>query len=149
VPVPVFEVTRRPLLRVAHHLLSSYCSMKKPNKFNSSNKRRQKGKGQVRQRAQQPIHKNSASRQAEIHGVQSLELISPLPSSGRRSRRDDGEQKRQLWERKQAELEARWVRAQSLQAEQDRARERKRKMAYTVTGIAVAALLCILAWYFS
>ncbi len=80
--------------------------------------------------------------------MQSFELSS-LPSlSGLRSRRDEGEQKRQLWERKQTELEARWVLAQSRQAEQDRARQRKRKIAFTVIGIALAGLLCVLAWYF-
>jgi hypothetical protein len=123
--------------------------MKKPNKFNSSNKRRQKGKGQARQRAQQPIHKVSTGRQPDPLSVQSLEPISPLPSSGRRSRRDEGEQKRQLWERKQAELEARWVLAQSRQAEKDSARQRKRKIAYTVVGTALAGLVCVLAWYFA
>ena len=122
--------------------------MKKPNKFHSSNKRRQKGKGQVRQRAQQLIHQDSTGGQSEPLTVQSLEPISPLSSSGRRSRRDDGEQKRQLWERKQAELEARWMLAQSRQAEQDSARHRKRKIAYAVTGMALAGLLCVLAWYF-
>ena len=122
--------------------------MKKPNKFHSSNQRRQKGKGQARQRAQQPLHKVSTSGQPEPLRVPSLEPISSLPSFGRRSRRDDGEQKRQLWERKQAELEARWVLAQSRQAEQDSARQRKRKIAYTVTGTALVGLLCVLAWYF-
>jgi hypothetical protein len=150
VPVPAFEVTRACRFSASHtHLLSSYCSMKKPNKFNSSYKRRQKGKGQARQRAQQTIHQDSASRQAGIDGVQSFDLISPLSSSGRRSRRDDGEPKRQLWERKQAELEARWVLAQSRQAEQDSARQRKRKIAYTVIGTALAGLVCVLAWYFA
>jgi hypothetical protein len=123
--------------------------MKKPNKFNSSNKRRQKGKGQARQRAQQSIHNVSTGRQPDPLSVQSLEPIPPFPSSGRRSRRDEGEQKRQLWERKQAELEARWVLAQSRQAELDSARQRKRKIAYAATGAALAGLLCVLAWYFT
>jgi hypothetical protein len=150
VPVPAFEVTRACRFCASHtHLLSSYCSMKKPNKFNSSYKRRQKGKGQARQRAQQTIHQDSGSRQAGIDGVQSFDLISPLSSSRRRSWRDDGEPKRQLWERKQAELEARWVLAQSRQAEQDSARQRKRKIAYTVIGAALAGLVCIVAWYFA
>ena len=122
--------------------------MKKPNKFHSSNRRRQKRKGQARQRAQQPIRQDSTGRQSETRNVQSLEPISPLSSSGRRSRRDEGEHKRQLWERKQAELEARWVLAQSRQAEQDSARQRERKIAYTVTGMALVGLLCVLAWYF-
>jgi hypothetical protein len=123
--------------------------MKKPNKFNSSNKRRQKGKGQARQRAQQPIHKDSAGRHSGIDGMQPYELISSLSSSGRRAQRDEGEQKRQLWERKQGELEARWVLAQSRQAEQDSARHRKLKIAFTVIGTALAGLLCVLAWYFA
>lgn len=94
------------------------------------------------------MHKDSTGRQSETRNVQSMEPISPLSSSGRRSRRDDGEQKRQLWERKQAELEARWVLAQSRQAEQDSARQRKRKIAYAVTGMALVGLLCVLAWFF-
>jgi len=123
--------------------------MKKSNKFHSSNKRHRKGKGQARQRVQQPVQKDSTGRHSEIRNVQSFDLISPLSSSGRQSWRDDGEQKRQVWERKQAELEARWVLAQSRQAEQDNARHRKRKIAYTVTGMALAGLLCVLAWYFT
>jgi hypothetical protein len=106
--------------------------MKKPNKFNSSNKRRRKGKGQARLRAQQHIYKDGAGRQSGIRGAKSFESISPLPSLGRKSQRDEDEQKRQLWERKQAELEARWVIAQSRQTEQDTARNRTRKIAYTV-----------------
>jgi F0F1-type ATP synthase assembly protein I len=81
--------------------------------------------------------------------MQPFELISSLSSSGRRSQRNDGEQKRQLWERKQAELEARWVLAQSRQAEQDSARHRKWKIAFTVIGTTLAGLLCVLAWYFA
>jgi len=122
--------------------------MKKPNKFHSSTKRRQKGKGQASQRAQQPKRKDSASRQSEIRNMQSFEPISLHSPSGLRSRRDEGEQKRQLWERKQTELEARWVIAQSRQAEQDSARQRKRKIAFTGIGMALAGLLCVLAWYF-
>ena len=122
--------------------------MKKPNKFNASNKRRQKGKGQARQKApQQPIHHDRTGQPSERRDVQPCERVAPLAFSERRSRRDEGDQKRQLWERKQAELESRWMLAQSRQAEEQSARQRKRKLAYTVTGTDLAGLLSILAWY--
>lgn len=71
-------------------------------------------------------------------------------AAGPASRRGDEESKRRLWERKQAELEARWVAAQAKQSSEEAARRRTMKIARRVTGIgALAVLLCVLALYYT
>lgn len=124
---------------MAQSPLAFHRFMKKINKSNSSHKRRKNGKGQARLRAQSLLQQDGVGRQLDSQHLYTKRAALP----------DEAEQKRQVWQRKQAELEARWVSAQSRQAEQYAVRRRKMKLAYTITGVILAALLLILVWQFT
>jgi hypothetical protein len=123
--------------------------MKKPKKSSARNKRRQKENGQARLKAEQNIRKEGSDRLSRVHEAKPCEPASPHSPAGRKPQRDDDERKRKLWERKQAELEARWVTAQSRQTDEDTARKRTMRFAWTSTATVLAVLLCALAWYFA
>jgi hypothetical protein len=123
--------------------------MKKPRKSSAGNKRRQKGNGQARLRTEQNISREGSDPLSSVHKVKPRDPAAPRAPAGRKSQPDEAERKRKLWDRKQAELEARWATAQSRQTEADAARRRTMKIACSITGIVLAVLFCALAWYFA
>jgi len=123
--------------------------MKKPKKSSAGNKRRRKENGQARLKTEQNTRKEGSDRLSRMVEAKPREPGSLNSPAGRRPRQDDDERKRKLWERKQAELEARWLTAQSRQTEEHAARKRTLKIAYGITGATLAVLLCVLAWYFA
>lgn len=130
--------------------LFKYYLMKKPKNASARNKRRQKENGQARPRTEQNMRKEGSDRLSKVHEAKPREPASPHALVGRKpQQRHEDERKRKLWERKQAELEARWVTAQSRQTEEDIARKHTMKIAYGITGTVLAVLLCALAWYFA
>jgi hypothetical protein len=82
-----------------------------------------------------------------MHEAKPREPASSRAPAGRKPQRDEEERKRKLWERKQAELEARWATVQARQAEEDSARRRTMRIAFSITGAVLAVLLCAVAWY--
>jgi hypothetical protein len=122
--------------------------MNKRKKSSTGYKRRQKTNGQTRLKAEHDVRKEGSDRLSIAHEAKRNEPASRLPG-GRRSQQDEDERKRKLWERKQAELEARWATAQSRQTEEDAARKRTMKITCSITGAVMAVLLCVLAWYFA
>lgn len=123
--------------------------MKKPKKSSAGNKRRQKEKGQARLRTEQNIHKGGSDRLSRVQEVKPFNPASPHSPAERKLQQDEDGRIRKLWERKQAELEARRVAAQSRQTEEDMARKRAMRIVYSITGTVLAVLLCALAWYFA
>jgi hypothetical protein len=123
--------------------------MRKPKKYSAGNKRRQKENGQARLRTEQNRRKKSSDPLSRMHEAKLYEPASLPSPAGRKPQRDEDERKRKLWERKQAELEARWLSAQSRQTEEDAARKRKMKIVSSITGTALVVLLCAIAWYFA
>lgn len=123
--------------------------MKKPKKSSAGNKRQRNQNGQARQKAEQRIYKESSDRLSRVHETKPSEPVPSRSAAGRKPRRDEDERKRKLWERKQSELEARWVAAQARQTEENIARKRTMRVACGIAGAMVAALLCFFAWYFS
>jgi hypothetical protein len=122
--------------------------MKKPKKSSAGNKPRQKENGQARQKTgQKNIRKKHADRLSREHEAKPHEPASPHSAAGRKLQRDEDARKRKLWERKQAELEARRLAAQSRQTEEDAAHKRTMQIAYSITGAALVVLLCVLAWH--
>jgi hypothetical protein len=115
--------------------------MKKPNKSNAGTKRRQAITSPARPGTARNKRSKAAGQAAvRQQGKSSLAAAAPTPSA---HSRDEG--KRKLWERKQAELEARWLSAQTRQNAEDAARRRKMKVAYGMTGAVLAA--GVLAWW--
>jgi len=95
------------------------------------------------------MRKESSDQLSRVHGTKLYEPASAFSPASGKPQRDDDERKRKLWERKQAELEARWLSAQSRQSEENTARKRTMKIAGSVTGAVLAVVLCALAWYFA
>jgi hypothetical protein len=123
--------------------------MRKSKKSSAGNKRRQKENGQARLRTEPTIRREGSNPLSRMHEAKLYESTSPPSPSGRKPQRDEAERKRKLWERKQAELEARWLTAQSRQTEENAARKRTMKIAFSISGTVFVALLCALAWYFA
>ena len=123
--------------------------MKKPKKSSAGNKRRHKENGQARPSTEQNIRRKDSDRLSSAHEAKPSGPASPHPPGARKPQRGEDERKRKLWERKQAELEARWRSAQSRQTEIEAARRRAMKIAYSITGTALAVLVCGAAWYFA
>ena len=123
--------------------------MKKLKNPSAGNKHRRKGNGQPRPRTAQPKHKENSSLHPGVHDAKSFEPTPLHLFVGRKPQRDREERKRELWERKQAELETRWTTARSRQIEEDTARKRTIKIVWGITGTVLATLLCILVWYFA
>jgi hypothetical protein len=122
--------------------------MRKSKKSSAGNKRRQKENGQARPRTEQNIRKQGANPLSRAHEAKLYEPASSPPPAGRKPQRDEDERKRKLWDRKQAELEARWLTARSRQSEEDAARRRTMKIVFSITGMVLVVLSCALAWYF-
>jgi hypothetical protein len=124
--------------------------MKKRKKTNTGNKRRQKVGGQARLPAEKSMRREGADRQSRMQEANPDEQASLHPTAGPKQGRDESERKKQKqWERKQAELEARWSAAQSRQKEEDTARKRRMRTASRIAGTVLAVILCALAWYFA
>ncbi|RJF91793.1 hypothetical protein [Noviherbaspirillum saxi] len=123
--------------------------MKQPNKSRAGKKRRQKGNGQARLKSEQDIFPKNLDRLSEAPEANPREPASLRSHARRKPQHDEGEQKRKLWERKQSELAARRMVAQSRRAEQESVRKRKMRIVYSITGTVVMALVCALAWYFA
>jgi hypothetical protein len=123
--------------------------MTKPKKPRAGNKRHQKKNGQARPRTQQNIRKAGSNRLSRVHEAKPCEPASPHSPAGPKLQLDADERKRKLWERKQAELEARRMTAQARRAEEDSTRKRTMRIAFSITGTVLAVLLCALAWYFA
>jgi hypothetical protein len=123
--------------------------MKKRKKTNTGNKRRQKVGGQARLPAEKRMRGEGADRQSRMQEAKPGEQASLHPTAGRKQGRDESERKQKQWERKQAELEARWSAAQFRQKEEDTARKRRMRTASCIAGTVLAVLLCALAWYFA
>ncbi|HEX8884894.1 MAG TPA: hypothetical protein VF797_10425 [Noviherbaspirillum sp.] len=123
--------------------------MKKPNKVNPAKKGQQKyKKGHLRtgqparqQRLVQPI--GSVETKAIAATLYSAPVLRPHGDP----LKDKG--KRELWDQKQALLEARWLEAQKRQKEERITQRRKLRIAYSVTGTALTLLLCLVAWNYA
>jgi hypothetical protein len=126
-----------------------YRLMKKSKKFNAGKKRRQNENGQARLRTEQNMRKEGFDRLSRAHEAKPRGPSAPRPPAGRKPQRDEDELKRKLWQRKEAELEARWVTARARRTEEDSARKRAMKIAFSITGTVLAVLLCALVWYFA
>lgn len=123
--------------------------MKKPNKFNPAKKGRQKlkkthlktGQPARQQRLAQPI----GPVEAKVFVANASQAPVSRPQGD--PLKDEG--KRKLWDQKQALLETRWLEAQERQKEERIAQRRKLRIAYSVTGTALALLLCVVAWNYA
>jgi hypothetical protein len=114
--------------------------MKKLKKPSAGGKRRPSGNGPAR-----PATARNMRRKVADHSSvrQEGKPAQAAPASSARSREEG---KRKLWERKQAELEARWLDAQTRQNAENAARKRKMTtIGYGMTGVVVAA--GVLAWW--
>lgn len=118
--------------------------MKKPAKSSHRNKRNRRQPTHSSPRSGHPAQENgrnpgsSGARPAAAAAAAATTL------------HDDYEGKRRLWERKQAELEARWVAAQDRQSKEELARRRAARAWWRGAGIAaIAILLCVLALFYS
>lgn len=129
--------------------------MKKQKKSSGAKGRRQQGNvqvgqvGQVRRKAEQAAVREGAGPSGKVHESHPREKTAQHPQARRKPRQADDEQKRKLWDRKQAELAARRAAAESRRLEEDNARKRKAKIAWSATGMSMAALAGALAWYFA
>ncbi|WP_151637722.1 hypothetical protein [Noviherbaspirillum aerium] len=129
--------------------------MKKQKKSSGGKNRRQQGNGQADRMGQAPRKTEQKTARAgsgqagDQQGTRSQqkETSTQHPQARRKPQRgvDD---KRQLWDRKQAELAARRAAAESRRIEEDNARRRKAKIVFGATGMTTALLACTLAWYF-
>jgi hypothetical protein len=122
--------------------------MKRPRKSRARNKGRQNENRQARPNADQQPRKEVSG---QLVGTSQAKLGEPTSSRSQTGRKTPGaheEQNRKLWERKQAELEARWVTAQSRQASENAVRKRTIKRVCSIAGAISAVFLVILAWYF-
>lgn len=119
--------------------------MKVPKKFNSGNKRRRKGKGMMRPRAQQQAHKEGLGALAGETRGKPYEPIQPPFPPGLKTQPDGQERIRKLWEHKQAELETRWATAKAHQAEQDTRRKRTTKIGCSIAVAVLVVLVCTVA----
>lgn len=115
--------------------------MKKPKKSSPAGKRRQSGNSPARPGTAGNIRRKAAGHSSPRPDVNSAQSAGALPGSSRN--REEG--KRKLWERKQAELEARWLSAQTRRNAEDAARRRKMKIGYGMVGAVLAA--SALAWW--
>lgn len=120
--------------------------MKKPNKFNPAKKGRQKLK-KINRKTGQPARQQRLGQpigpvEAKVLASTAAQLPVLRPQGD--PLKDEG--KRQLWDQKQALLEARWLKAQERQKEERIAQRRKLRIAYSATGTALTLLLCVVAW---
>lgn len=123
--------------------------MKKQKKSGGKG-RRQQGNGQQHRKADQPAVREGSGASERVHESRPRETAAPHPQARRKPRQGDEEQKRKLWDRKQAELAARRASAEARRLEEDNARKRKAKtIAWSAAGVSLAALAGTLAWYLS
>jgi hypothetical protein len=122
--------------------------MRKPKKSSAGNKRCHKVNGQARPKTEHNIRKEGPDR-LSVNKANPCEPASSHFPARRKAPRDENERKRELWERKHAELEARWVAAQSRQTGEETARKRKMRLTYSITFTVLGVLLCALTWYFA
>jgi hypothetical protein len=121
--------------------------MKVPKKSNAGNKRRRKGNGQVRSRAQLPAQKESFDGLAAESSGKPYEPIQPPPPRGLKAQADGQERLRKLWEHKQGELEMRRATAQAHQAGQDTRRKRAVRIGCSIAAAVLVVFLCTVAWF--
>ena len=121
--------------------------MKVPKKSNAGNKRRRKGSGQVRPRAQQQAQKKGfGSLEVESRSNPYEPIRPPFPVE-LKTQPDGQERLRKLWEHKQSELETRWANAQAHQSAQATRRKRAIKIGCSITAAVLVVLLCAVAWF--
>ncbi|KRB67832.1 hypothetical protein [Noviherbaspirillum sp. Root189] len=121
--------------------------MKKTRKSSAGKNRRQKGNGQARLKTDNNTLPDGLDRLSTSHEAKPHDPDSPRPGSHRKPRGTD-EQKRKLWERKQAELETRRAAAEARQREEEAERRRRRRVAGSIAGAVTVTLACALTWYF-
>lgn len=115
--------------------------MTKQKKANGGKNRRQQGNGQAHRKTEQKTAREGAGQIGKAGGT--------APQARRKPRQADDEQKRKLWDRKQAELATRRAAAESRRMEEDNARKRTAKMVWSATGMSMVVLAGTLAWYFA
>lgn len=124
--------------------------MKKQKKSSGGKGRRQQVNGQPQRKAGQEAAREASGPSGKVLESHPREKAPQHPQARRKPRQADDDQKRKLWDRKQAELAARRAAAETRRLEEDHARRRKAKtVAWSATGISMAALAGALAWYFS
>jgi len=121
--------------------------MKKPKKSGGVKHRRQKGNGQARLKTEQHILSDGSDRLSRSHEASPREPGARHSATRRKPQRDSEEQKRMLWDRKQSELEARRVAAESRRREEDLQRRRTTRVVQGISAAFLAVLVSILAWY--
>ncbi|MEC4717795.1 hypothetical protein RY831_01410 [Noviherbaspirillum sp. CPCC 100848] len=124
--------------------------MKKQKKSSGGKGRRPQGNAPLPRKAGQEAVRKTAGPSGKAHEPHPREKSPQHPQARRKPHRADDEQKRKLWDRKQAELAARRAAAETRRLEEDHARRRKaRNIAWSASGVSVAALAGALAWYFA
>lgn len=120
----------------------------KKQKKSGGKSRRQQANGQLPRKAGKEAAREGAGPSGKIHESHPREKVPQHPQAKRKPHRADDEQKRKLWDRKQAELAARRAAAETRRLEEDHARRRKaRNIAWGASGLSIAALAGALAWY--
>jgi hypothetical protein len=124
-------------------------SMKKNRKSSAGKNHRQKGGGQARLKSDNNNLPDGRDRLSKSHEAKPRDPA-PLRSgaTGKPARGTD-DQKRKLWDRKQAELEARRAAAESRRREAEAERRRSMRMAGGITGVIALTLAGALTWYFA
>jgi hypothetical protein len=131
-----------PVSRRTCPLQPIYSLMTKPAKSSRRNRRNRK----------QPTQSSSKTGRQTLEKARDTKSTAARPGAvGARNRQHgDNERIRTLWERKQAQLEARWLAAQARQTSEEMARRRNAKILRGATGIAaLAILLCALVLYYA
>lgn len=108
--------------------------MSKPTKSNKRNKRSR----------QKPIDRNKEG--GTGNSAQAIHASSRQRTSPRQPAQSEYDRKRKLWDRKQAELEARWVAAKARETSEASARRRTRNIAGGVGGAVLLMALGALAY---
>ena len=122
--------------------------MKKSRKSSAGKNQRQKGSGQARLKSDNNLP-DGLDRLSKSHEAKPRDPAPPHSGAKRKPPRGTDEQKRKLWERKQAELEARRVAAESRQREQNAESRRTMRMVGGVAGVIALTLAGALTWYFA